>query len=130
VTFVLTRNFVRRYAATRAVVFSTVATLFPFFDIPVFWPILLVYFIILFVITMRRQIAHMRKYKYVTPPRPAQPAPNRTGCARHRRTAPGATRGLAADCLPTSVLGTCRSTSERRRITRCGRRGGHSRLRG
>lgn len=56
-----------RYAATRAIVFSTVATLFPFFDIPVFWPILLVYFIILFVITMRRQIAHMRKYKYVPP---------------------------------------------------------------
>ena len=42
--------------------------MFPFFDIPVFWPILLVYFIILFVLTMRRQIAHMRKYKYVRTP--------------------------------------------------------------
>lgn len=55
----------RRYAATKAIVLSTVATAFPFFDIPVFWPILLVYFIVLFVITMRRQIGHMRKYKYV-----------------------------------------------------------------
>ena len=55
--------FVHRYAATKAIVLSTVATAFPFFDIPVFWPILLVYFIVLFVITMRRQIGHMRKYK-------------------------------------------------------------------
>lgn len=55
-----------RYAATRAVTISCAMTLFPFFDIPVFWPILLVYFIVLFVITMRRQIGHMRKYKSVT----------------------------------------------------------------
>lgn len=55
----------RRYAATKAIVLSTVATAFPVFDIPVFWPILLVYFIVLFVITMRRQIGHMRKYKYL-----------------------------------------------------------------
>lgn len=31
-----------RYAATKAVTLSTIATAFPFFDIPVFWPILLV----------------------------------------------------------------------------------------
>lgn len=42
-----------------------VATVFPMFDIPVFWPILLVYFLVLFFITMRRQIGHMRKYKCV-----------------------------------------------------------------
>ncbi len=59
----LTLALALRYAATRAIVFSILATLFPMFDIPVFWPILLVYFIILFIITMRRQIAHMRKYK-------------------------------------------------------------------
>jgi hypothetical protein len=40
-------------------------TFFEIFDIPVFWPILLLYFIILFVITMKKQIAHMIKYKYV-----------------------------------------------------------------
>ncbi len=34
------------------------------FNIPVFWPILLLYFIVLFTLTMRRQIAHMRKHKY------------------------------------------------------------------
>ena len=31
----------------------------------VFWPILLLYFIALFVLTMKRQIKHMIKYKYV-----------------------------------------------------------------
>ena len=35
------------------------------FNIPVFWPILLLYFIALFVLTMKRQIKHMIKYKYV-----------------------------------------------------------------
>jgi hypothetical protein len=35
------------------------------FDVPVFWPILLLYFIVLFVITMKRQIKHMMKHKYV-----------------------------------------------------------------
>lgn len=63
-----------RHAATRAVTVSCVMTLFPFFDIPVFWPILLVYFIVLFVITMRRQIGHMRKYKCVLPPHLSLPS--------------------------------------------------------
>ena len=35
------------------------------FDIPVFWPILLLYFIALFVLTMKRQIQHMVKHRYV-----------------------------------------------------------------
>merc|ERR1712146_635681 len=30
-----------------------------------FWPILLLYFIVLFFLTMKRQIKHMWKYKYV-----------------------------------------------------------------
>lgn len=34
-------------------------------DVPVFWPILLCYWIFLFVLTMKRQILHMIKYKYV-----------------------------------------------------------------
>jgi hypothetical protein len=35
------------------------------FNIPVFWPILLVYFVVLFTLTMKNQIAHMIKYKYL-----------------------------------------------------------------
>ena len=40
-------------------------TFFEIFDVPVFWPILLLYFLVLFFITMKRQIRHMIKYKYV-----------------------------------------------------------------
>jgi hypothetical protein len=41
------------------------ATLPRSFNIPVFWPILLMYFFALFFLTMKRQIKHMIKYKYV-----------------------------------------------------------------
>ncbi|KAH8926049.1 retrieval of early ER protein Rer1 [Atractiella rhizophila] len=64
------RPFMRRlpefkfwFSATRAVLISIVASFFEMFNLPVFWPILLVYFCVLFAITMRRQIAHMRKYR-------------------------------------------------------------------
>jgi hypothetical protein len=40
-------------------------TFFSVFDVPVFWPILLMYFGVLFFMTMKRQIAHMYKHKYV-----------------------------------------------------------------
>ncbi len=57
------RPFIRRlpefkfwHSATQAIVISLFATTSSAFDIPVFWPILLMYFCILFTITMRRQI--------------------------------------------------------------------------
>ncbi|GJN91732.1 hypothetical protein Rhopal_004755-T1 [Rhodotorula paludigena] len=66
------RPFIRRlpefkfwYSATKAITFSLVASFIPVFDVPVFWPILVMYFCILTFITLRRQIAHMRKYKYL-----------------------------------------------------------------
>ena len=66
------RPFIRRlpefkfwYNSVRATVLSIFLTLFSIVDIPVFWPILLIYFIILFALTMRRQIQHMIKYKYI-----------------------------------------------------------------
>jgi len=40
-------------------------TFFEFFDIPVFWPILVMYFIVLTCLTMKRQIMHMIKYRYI-----------------------------------------------------------------
>ena len=40
-------------------------TFFKAFDIPVFWPLLLVYFILIFGLVMRRQIQHMIKYHYL-----------------------------------------------------------------
>ncbi|KAF5443942.1 hypothetical protein F2P56_036456 [Juglans regia] len=53
------------YSFTKALCIAFVMTFFAMFDVPVFWPILLCYWIVLFVLTMRRQIAHMIKHKYI-----------------------------------------------------------------
>uniref|UniRef100_A0A5B7BX82 Protein RER1 n=1 Tax=Davidia involucrata TaxID=16924 RepID=A0A5B7BX82_DAVIN len=53
------------YAITKAFVVAFIMTLFSVLDVPVFWPILLCYWIVLFVLTMKRQILHMIKYKYI-----------------------------------------------------------------
>mmetsp|Transcript_25267 Transcript_25267/g.36955 ORF Transcript_25267/g.36955 Transcript_25267/m.36955 type:complete len:199 (-) Transcript_25267:136-732(-) len=52
-------------ACTRGVLTCIVMTFFSVFDVPVFWPILLMYFFILFFMTMKRQITHMFKHRYV-----------------------------------------------------------------
>ncbi|KAJ6495772.1 retrieval of early ER protein Rer1 [Mycena vitilis] len=66
------RPFVRRLpewqfwlSATRATAIALFCTTSEVFDVPVYWPILVVYFFVLFALTMRRQIQHMIKYKYV-----------------------------------------------------------------
>nr|XP_043636250.1 protein RER1A-like [Erigeron canadensis] len=66
------RPFVRRlpefkfwYSLTRAFCIAFTLTFFSMFDVPVFWPILLFYWIVLFISTMKRQIMHMIKYRYV-----------------------------------------------------------------
>ncbi|CAK7203442.1 retention in endoplasmic reticulum protein 1 [Sporothrix eucalyptigena] len=66
------RPFIRRlpefkfwHSATRAIAISFMCSWFPIFDVPVFWPVLVMYWIILFVLTMRKQIQHMIKYRYV-----------------------------------------------------------------
>eukprot|EP00922_Rhytidocystis_sp_ex-Travisia-forbesii_P008644 GHVS01012662.1.p1 GENE.GHVS01012662.1~~GHVS01012662.1.p1 ORF type:complete len:256 (-),score=62.08 GHVS01012662.1:208-975(-) len=50
---------------SRAVLLSFSITFFPFFDLPVFWPILLVYFLLLFFLTMKQQVKKMIKYRYL-----------------------------------------------------------------
>lgn len=83
------RPFIRRlpefkfwHSATRAITIGFVCTWFSIFDVPVFWPVLVVYWLILFCLTsrlnlpkhfrkqltqiaVRRQIQHMIKYRYV-----------------------------------------------------------------
>ncbi|VFQ86838.1 unnamed protein product [Cuscuta campestris] len=66
------RPFVRRlpefkfwHSLTKGFFIAFVLTFFSAFDVPVFWPILLFYWFVLFVSTMKRQIMHMVKYKYV-----------------------------------------------------------------
>ncbi|OMO75173.1 Retrieval of early ER protein Rer1 [Corchorus olitorius] len=53
------------YSITKALCMAFFMTFFSIFDVPVFWPILLCYWIVLFFLTMKRQIMHMIKYKYV-----------------------------------------------------------------
>ncbi|GLT92100.1 hypothetical protein SLE2022_099570 [Rubroshorea leprosula] len=66
------RPFIRRlpefkfwYSITKAFCIAFLMTFFSVFDVPVFWPILLCYWVALFVLTMKRQIMHMIKYRYV-----------------------------------------------------------------
>jgi len=66
------RPFMRRlpefkfwYTTFKSLIISIMCTCFEIFDIPVFWPILVMYFITLFVVTMKRQIRHMIKHRYV-----------------------------------------------------------------
>ncbi|EGG15106.1 retention in endoplasmic reticulum 1 like protein [Cavenderia fasciculata] len=66
------KPFVRRlpeflfwHSIFKALVISLFCTFFPFLNLPVFWPILVIYFIVLFTVTMRTQIRHMIKHKYI-----------------------------------------------------------------
>ncbi|CAG0913100.1 unnamed protein product [Notodromas monacha] len=66
------RPFIRRlpefkfwHSVMKATTVAFVLSAFEFTNIPVFWPILVMYFIMLFVVTMKRQIKHMIKYKYL-----------------------------------------------------------------
>ncbi|KAK8943398.1 Protein RER1B [Platanthera guangdongensis] len=53
------------YSITKAFCIAFVMTFFSVFDVPVFWPILLCYWVVLFFLTMKRQIMHMVKFKYI-----------------------------------------------------------------
>ncbi|KAK4455885.1 retrieval of early ER protein Rer1 [Podospora aff. communis PSN243] len=66
------RPFIRRlpefkfwHSATRAVAISFFCSWFEIFNVPVFWPVLVMYWLMLFILTMRKQIQHMIKYRYV-----------------------------------------------------------------
>uniref|UniRef100_D3TMK1 Protein RER1 n=2 Tax=Glossina TaxID=44049 RepID=D3TMK1_GLOMM len=66
------RPFIRRLpefkfwlSIVKSTLIGLVCTFFDCFNVPVFWPILVMYFITLFCITMKRQIKHMIKYKYL-----------------------------------------------------------------
>lgn len=66
------KPFVRRlpefkfwHSATRAVTIAFACCWSEIFNLPVFWPVLVVYWLILVFLTMRRQIQSMIKYRYV-----------------------------------------------------------------
>jgi len=53
------------WSGARATAIALGMTFIPFFDLPVYWPILLAYFILLLVLTMKDRVKHMIKHKYV-----------------------------------------------------------------
>ncbi|KAM9103917.1 protein RER1-like [Megaptera novaeangliae] len=53
------------HVLTKGILVAMVCTFFEAFNVPVFWPILVMYFIMLFCITMKRQIKHMIEYRYI-----------------------------------------------------------------
>lgn len=66
------RPFIRRLPeykfwllGTKATLISLFLSMFDMFDLPVFWPILLLYFFVLTFLTLRKQIQHMYKHHYV-----------------------------------------------------------------
>uniref|UniRef100_A0AAR5QF83 Protein RER1 n=1 Tax=Dendroctonus ponderosae TaxID=77166 RepID=A0AAR5QF83_DENPD len=66
------RPFIRRlpefkfwYSMSVTTCIALICTFFDCLNVPVFWPILVMYFITLFCITMKRQIMHMIKYRYL-----------------------------------------------------------------
>ena len=48
-----------RLSVTRATIICIFLTVSSAFDVPVYWPILVLYFCVLFVLTMRRQIQYV-----------------------------------------------------------------------
>ena len=48
-----------------ALVVSIILSFFSFLNIPVFWPLLVVYFILVMIVAFKTKIAHMIKYRYV-----------------------------------------------------------------
>eukprot|EP01053_Blabericola_migrator_P013169 Blabericola_migrator_1__13168@NODE_902_length_6138_cov_137_766595_g632_i0_p4_GENE_NODE_902_length_6138_cov_137_766595_g632_i0NODE_902_length_6138_cov_137_766595_g632_i0_p4_ORF_typecomplete_len229_score25_51Rer1/PF03248_13/8_5e56DUF1453/PF07301_11/0_031DUF1453/PF07301_11/6_8e03_NODE_902_length_6138_cov_137_766595_g632_i024333119 len=53
------------YLGTRATILALLSTAFDFFDLPVFWPILLFYFCFLFFMMMKQQIKEMIAHGYI-----------------------------------------------------------------
>lgn len=51
-----------RLSTTRATLISFFMTFSAVFDVPVYWPILVMYFCVLFVLTMRRQLQSVRPF--------------------------------------------------------------------
>ncbi|KAB0406070.1 hypothetical protein E2I00_009593 [Balaenoptera physalus] len=60
------------HVVTKGILVAMVCTFFEAFNVPVFWPILVMYFIMLFCITMKRQITHMIEYRYIPRSRTAR----------------------------------------------------------
>jgi hypothetical protein len=102
-----------RWASTRSLLIGMALTLFSVFDVPVFWPILMLYFLALFFVTMKSRVKHMIKYKYVPFSTGKKVRPRLVAVAVAGAAAEGCTGGGAALCmLPTALGYTLSSVTE------------------
>jgi len=92
-------------SAARAVLIAAVMSCFKVFNLPVFWPILLVYFIFLFVITMKQQIKHMIKHRYIPISWGKQTYGEITRHGNISRKAPAQSAASASVLQPSAVSG-------------------------
>uniref|UniRef100_A0A6B2LL35 Protein RER1 n=1 Tax=Arcella intermedia TaxID=1963864 RepID=A0A6B2LL35_9EUKA len=53
------------YSTVSAIVSALICTFLEILDIPVFWPILLLYFFLLVFVSLKNRIAHMIKHRYI-----------------------------------------------------------------
>jgi hypothetical protein len=53
------------FNVVKAIGIASMLTLSRVFDLPVFWPILVLYFLVLFVMSMQKRLVHMWKHKYL-----------------------------------------------------------------
>lgn len=108
------RPFVRRlpefkfwYSTTYATILAFCATFFEAFDIPVFWPLLLFYFVLLFVATMRKQWLDMKRLRYVPwdigSKKVYKSDPKRVSVARSSRPLSSENVVTASGCAPPLV---------------------------
>lgn len=54
-----------RLRVTQGIIVGFFCTFFQALNLPVFWPMLVFYFLFMFIMTMRQQINHMIKYRYL-----------------------------------------------------------------
>ncbi len=102
-----------RYASIKSFLIGLTMTFFSVFDVPVFWPILLMYWFILFFVTMKRQIKHMIKYKYL-PFTWGKKVRRRPGRPREPAAAPPPSAAPAAPATRTRAAAFCADVASAR----------------
>lgn len=54
-----------RYDTATACLLALASTLLGFLNVPVFWPILLIYFVALLIVSLKQRVQHMIKHRYI-----------------------------------------------------------------
>lgn len=61
----LTAIYICRYDTATACLLALASTLLGFLNVPVFWPILLIYFVALLIVSLKQRVQHMIKHRYI-----------------------------------------------------------------